>query len=159
MVELSSRRRIDFEPGFEPKPKREHEHDGADERLRLVTARGTLARLRGLLGRRRPPARAGLWLAPCRLIHTVGMRHDIAVAFIDREGRVCRWIERLAPWRCAGSMRAVAVVELPVGVIEATARGFARIEAEVARETVSDYSKYKKKRARKMRYFLRRIIK
>ncbi|OZI58112.1 hypothetical protein CAL27_20580 [Bordetella genomosp. 1] len=104
---------------------------GAD-RLRLVRARGWQGRLRGLLGRRRPLGRrTGLWLAPCRAVHTIGMRYPISVAFISDAGRVLRWVPVLRPWRMASCVRAVAVVEMRVGVIDAEHGGIGRIEAAI----------------------------
>lgn len=55
------------------------------------------SRARGLLGRRGLPPGHALWLAPCRSIHTVGMRFPIDVVFLDREGRALKVFEAL-PW-------------------------------------------------------------
>jgi uncharacterized protein len=43
------------------------------------------------------------------------MRFPIDAVFLDREHRVLRVVEHLAPWRVAGCRRAKAVIELPAG--------------------------------------------
>ena len=54
----------------------------------------------------------GLWLAPCRSIHTVGMRRPLDVLFLDRSLRVVK-INRLVRPLCLGiiSLKAHSVVE------------------------------------------------
>ena len=73
------------------------------------------SRNRGLLGRAGLDASAALVLTPCCAIHTASMRFAIDVVFIDREGRVVRIVNDLAPWRAAWAVRAHAVVELAGG--------------------------------------------
>lgn len=43
------------------------------------------------------------------------MRFPIDAVFLDREHRVLRVVEHLAPWRVAGCRGAKAVIELPAG--------------------------------------------
>lgn len=65
-------------------------------------------RLRGLLGSR--PKKGVIVLAPCRAIHTFGMRYCIDVAFIDKQGRVMGSVRALPPgkiMRCAGAYAAI----------------------------------------------------
>ncbi|QRR44403.1 DUF192 domain-containing protein [Bordetella pertussis] len=101
-------------------------------RLRLARARGWRGRLVGLLGRRRPPGpRSGLLMAPCRAVHTWGMAYAIDVAFVGRDGRVLRLVRGLKPWRGALCVRAVAVVETRVGVIDPEHGGIGRVEAAI----------------------------
>lgn len=85
---------------------------------------GWWERLRGLLGTGAPP-REALYIAPCRGVHTAGMRYAIDVVFVDGHGRVLRVVEQLAPWRMASAPGARAVVELPAGSVRrlALARG------------------------------------
>ncbi|SAI40164.1 Uncharacterized ACR%2C COG1430 [Bordetella trematum] len=80
-------------------------------RVRLLVASGAWGRLRGLLGRRRPLGlRSGLFLYPCRAVHSCAMAYPIAVWFIGPDGGVLRAC-RLSPWRWLSCPRAVAVVE------------------------------------------------
>lgn len=73
-------------------------------------------RLRGLIGH--PPLRAGegLWIVPCRQVHTHFMRAPIDVVFLDRSLTVLHVLPALAPWRVSPWVRgAHSVVELAAG--------------------------------------------
>ena len=48
------------------------------------------------------------------------MRFPIDAVFLDRDLVVLKVVEDLPPWRMAAQRGAKAVLELPVGVIEAT---------------------------------------
>jgi uncharacterized protein len=74
-------------------------------------------RLRGLLGAPPLAAGAGLLLLRCRAVHTLGMRHRIDVAFVDRAGVVLSLSSALAPARIAFCRRAAATLELRAGEI------------------------------------------
>lgn len=81
-------------------------------------------RLLGLMFR--PPLRPGegLWIEPCRSVHTHFMRFPIDVAFIDPEGYVLRVIPHMRPWRVSPLVRrAAAALELPAGTLGGTAAG------------------------------------
>jgi uncharacterized membrane protein (UPF0127 family) len=80
------------------------------------------ARRRGLIGRGH--IEGAFVLVPCKWIHTVGMRLDLDVAYVDREGTVIK-TERLAPWRVAAPVRHSATV------IEAVAGSFERWNLQV----------------------------
>lgn len=77
-------------------------------------------RMRGLLGR--PPLEEGegLWIEPCGVVHTFGMRYPLDLAFIDREGRVCKFARDVAPGRFAGTLAARSTLELRAGALAAT---------------------------------------
>ena len=78
-----------------------------------------LSRLVGLLGQRSLNEDEGLWIKPCRSIHTVGMRFSLDVVFLDAQNRVVKTRSGLAPFRiCWGGREAVSVLELPAGTIE-----------------------------------------
>ena len=82
-------------------------------RLRLAVKTG--ARMQGLLGAT-PASDAReedvLLIAPCRRIHTFGMRFALDVAFLDARGRVLRVVRGLAPGRLSRACPlAVAVLE------------------------------------------------
>lgn len=100
-------------------------------RVRVLRVRSWLGRLAGLLGRRPPRLPVGIWLAPCRAVHTIGMRYALDLFFLDRHGRVVRVVSALPPWRLALCLRAVSVVELEAGVVDVEHRGIGRIEAAV----------------------------
>lgn len=87
--------------------------------LFIIEARTAWQRLRGLLFRAPLPAGHALRLAPCRAVHTVGMRHDIDVVFVDRLGVVCAIRAPLPAWRAAACLGAWAVLELRAGQVAA----------------------------------------
>lgn len=68
-----------------------------------------LERLRGLLFRK-PDGRFYV-LAPCRDVHTFGMRCDIDVAFVGREGQVCAMYYRVGRGRRLRCANARMVIE------------------------------------------------
>ena len=91
---------------------------------RLLEPRTPLGRAVGLLGRSGLPPGTGMWLHPCRSIHTVGMRFPIDAVFVDRRCVVVRVEERLRPWRLVPLVwRARGVVELPAGAARGLAVG------------------------------------
>jgi uncharacterized membrane protein (UPF0127 family) len=83
--------------------------------LRWRFARGFVARLRGLLGRSPPVPGAALLIAPCRAVHTVGMRYPIDIVFLARDGRVLRVCPQVVPVRARVCRRAWGVAELAAG--------------------------------------------
>jgi len=83
--------------------------------LHLMMAGSTLERMRGLLGRAALGPREGMLLPHCGMIHTFGMRYPIDVVYLDREHRVLKVSEALAPRRMGGHWRARSVLELAAG--------------------------------------------
>jgi uncharacterized membrane protein (UPF0127 family) len=65
-----------------------------------VTGAGTsLIRVKGLLGKIRISQGEGLWVNPCRGIHTLGVLFPIDVVYLDAENRVIHLVEHLRPFR------------------------------------------------------------
>jgi uncharacterized membrane protein (UPF0127 family) len=96
----------------------------ADDRVvceQCLLAETTIARMRGLLGRRGLESGEGLLLRPASSIHTLFMRFPIDAVFLGREGDVLKVVHHLKPWRTAAARRAKAVLELVAG--EADRRG------------------------------------
>ena len=88
----------------------------------VVTAQTTLERTRGLLGTAKLPRGGGLWIVPCRTIHSFGMRYEFDAVFIDRKGRVVGMHPRFRRNRISRIFwRARGVLELPAGTIDRTA--------------------------------------
>jgi len=79
------------------------------------------SRLRGLLGRSRLEPGEGMIFEPCTSIHMFGMQFPIDVIHLSRHGEVVRVIPNLKPNRLGPYVwRSRTVIELPVGVAEAT---------------------------------------
>jgi len=82
----------------------------------LAFAHTHWTRLRGLLGIFEGDFRngCGLWIRPCRGVHTLAMRFPIDVLYLDRAGTVVHLEHNLQPWRFSPvRMQAASVLELP----------------------------------------------
>ena len=88
---------------------------------RVRTARTFLSRLVGLLGTAAIADGEGLWIVPCRSVHTLGMRYPIDVAFLDAGGVVVGILGGLPPNRVGRVFRdARGALELRSGILAAT---------------------------------------
>ena len=72
-------------------------------------------RRKGLLGRSGLDPASAIVIAPCFSIHTMFMRFDIDVVFVDEDGRVLKIVRDMGPWRIAVDPTAHAVVEFAAG--------------------------------------------
>ncbi|MGA8430868.1 MAG: DUF192 domain-containing protein [Candidatus Sulfotelmatobacter sp.] len=82
------------------------------------------SRLRGLMGasERDFGNGRGLWIVPCRGVHTLAMRFPIDVLYLSKAGTVVHIEQKLRPWRFAPiRMQAATVLELPSGKAVETA--------------------------------------
>jgi uncharacterized membrane protein (UPF0127 family) len=87
---------------------------------RVKAAVSLWSRSKGLLGTASLPSDEGLWLKPCRSVHTLFMRYPIDVLFLSREGLVLSKAT-LPPWRMSSWERqADGVLELAAGTIQRT---------------------------------------
>lgn len=97
-----------------------HEKSGSIIGDQIVCANTPLLRLVGLLGKKKLPVGAGVWLQPSSGVHTFGMRFAIDVLGLDAELRVVRLWANLPPQRITSvDFRVKSVVELAQGTIEA----------------------------------------
>lgn len=79
--------------------------------MKLVLATNLWARLTGLLLPSRCAKGETLLLAPCKSIHSFGMRFPLDVAFIDAEARVLLSERNIPPGHMRSQAKAVAVLE------------------------------------------------
>ena len=111
-----------------PGPVLEADGDRVDVSVEVASSRA--ARRRGLLGR--VAVDGVLVLAPCRQVHTIGMRCPIDVAFVARDGRVIR-VATMAPGRISRPvLRSRFVLEGTAGAFATW--GIARGAVVVVRE-------------------------
>jgi uncharacterized protein len=87
----------------------------------LAVADGHWSRLRGLIGI--PPAQfadgKGLWIVPCRGVHTLGMSFPIDVVYLDPQRTIVHMERNLQPWRFAPiRMKATSVLEFPGNTLQ-----------------------------------------
>jgi len=89
----------------------------------LALAHTHWSRLRGLLGASEGDFGngCGLWIVPCRGVHTLAMRFPIDVVYLDRAKKVVHIERDLQPWRFAPvRMQAASVLELPSRTVSET---------------------------------------
>lgn len=89
----------------------------------LARANTHCSRLVGLIGRRSTDFSAGmgLWITPCRGVHTLGMRFPIDVIYLDRGNTVVHLEQNLRPWRMGRvCLKAASVLELPPTTVSQT---------------------------------------
>ena len=82
----------------------------------LAVADTHWSRMRGLLGLHENDFRngCGLWIIPCRGVHTLGMGFPIDVVYLDQTQTVVHVERELRPWRLAPiTTQAASVLELP----------------------------------------------
>ncbi len=72
----------------------------------------------GLMFRKALPTDFGIWIKPCKSIHTMWMRIPIDVYFLDRDDVVIGFKENVRPWRIAMAPRnTYSVLEMGCGTI------------------------------------------
>jgi len=95
-------------------------------------------RLRGLLGASAGDFGngCGLWIVPCRGVHTLGMRFPIDAVYLDRARTVIHIERDLQPWRFAPvRLQAASVLELPCQTVIGTGTTLGdKIEITLAEE-------------------------
>jgi len=77
-------------------------------------------RMKGLIGRsaREFSVGQGLWIMPCKGIHTIGMSFPIDVVYLDETCHVLCLYHRLVPFRLAAlKLKARSVLELAAGTL------------------------------------------
>jgi hypothetical protein len=60
----------------------------------------------------------GLWLAPCNVVHTLGLRHEVDVVFLKADGTIARVARRLPPWRFISCRQASSALRLRAGTVK-----------------------------------------
>ena len=87
----------------------------------ISKAETAMARLFGLLGKRKLRLGTGLLIVPSSGVHTFGMLFPIDIIALDRAMRVRGVWERVGPCRLAGlGWKTHCVLELPAGTISAS---------------------------------------
>lgn len=74
-------------------------------------------RTRGLLGRPALLPGQGMLIRDCRLVHTLGMRYALDLAFLDGTGQIKKLVRDIRPNRMAGSFKAAQTLELATGTL------------------------------------------
>lgn len=83
---------------------------------RLTRADSLVTQTVGFLGRSRIDDDEAMWFDRCSAVHTLGMRAEIDVVFVDRGGVVLEVVSGVKPWRFwVARAGASSVVELAAG--------------------------------------------
>ncbi len=86
--------------------------------IKITCAHTWFRRLKGLLATLSLPDNRGLWLKPCKSIHTLGMFYTIDVVFLDAHGRIVKLAPRVFPmWFSLAPSKVKSVLELNAGNI------------------------------------------
>lgn len=96
--------------------------------IRMDTSNGLLCiaevadnhwtRLRGLLGRTGLIKDHGLWIKPCKSVHTSFMAFPIDVVYLTKDNVVAKTVSSLGPFHFSlGGPSARSAIELPAGTI------------------------------------------
>ncbi|HHZ20474.1 MAG TPA: DUF192 domain-containing protein [Firmicutes bacterium] len=76
-------------------------------------------RLKGLLGKEGLSPKEGLLLAPCRSVHTIGMKFAIDLVFLDKDNRVLAVYRNVPPGKPGITVKnAAKVLETAAGVTD-----------------------------------------
>ena len=108
---------------FSPQSKAFNQTRQAYLATALALADTHWTRLRGLLGTSASDFGngRGLWIVPCRGVHTLAMGFPIDVVFLDRDQMVVHIEQNLRPWRFAPvRLQAASVLELPCQTVAQT---------------------------------------
>ncbi|NTW05793.1 MAG: DUF192 domain-containing protein [Peptococcaceae bacterium] len=85
---------------------------------RLFIADSFFTRFKGLLGKKALNSGDGLLLVPCSSVHTMFMRFNLDLVFLDKKNLVVKTIAGLPPWRIVPPVfGAIKTLELPAGTI------------------------------------------
>lgn len=83
----------------------------------LETAFEARTRNRGLLGRDGLAHGHALIIAPCNMVHTIGMRFAIDLIYAAKDGRIVKLRPSVPSWRISGAVGAFTVIEMAAGGI------------------------------------------
>jgi uncharacterized membrane protein (UPF0127 family) len=82
------------------------------DEVKLWVADHWKTRLWGLIGLQTLAPHQGLWIPACRAVHTLGMRFDLALHFLDADYNLVRSYGRVPPSRMVFCRSATSVVEM-----------------------------------------------
>lgn len=99
------------------------EHKSGNNRLSVFVADTWLSRLVGLLRFNKIDNYTALWLKPCASIHTMWMRFNIDVVFLDESCKVLKIKENVRPFSFVFAPKGTASV-LEVAAFNAKQLGF-----------------------------------
>ncbi len=86
---------------------------------KVERAHTSFKRMKGLLGKTEMEKSYGLWISPCKSIHTFFMQFPIDVIFLSPDNQVVKLVHSIQPFRLSSWVgSAKSVLELASGAIE-----------------------------------------
>jgi uncharacterized membrane protein (UPF0127 family) len=86
---------------------------------RIDRAETFIQRFKGLMLKKQLPAGHGLYIRPCKNVHTFFMKFEIDVLHLDEDGRIVGMEQSLKPGTIGAAIPATkSVLELPAGTLE-----------------------------------------
>ncbi|MCL7746734.1 DUF192 domain-containing protein [Halalkalibacter alkaliphilus] len=86
--------------------------------IEIIKYETFLRRFKGLMFRRKPIAKEGIFLFPCNSIHMFFMFFPIDVVFLNEQKQIVYLKESVKPWTVIFPIKkAVSVLELPANTI------------------------------------------
>jgi len=83
--------------------------------LQTSQTTNVLERMIGLLNKKQLAENSGIWISPCKQVHTWFMKFSIDAVFVDNKNKVIA-IEELKPWKLSKMhWKAAGVIETPFG--------------------------------------------
>lgn len=70
-----------------------------NKKFDIMIANNPITRLIGLLKYKSIDENQAMFITPCNSIHTIGMRFNISVIFIDKNYKVTKFIPNMKPFR------------------------------------------------------------
>jgi uncharacterized membrane protein (UPF0127 family) len=83
----------------------------------VTVADNFFTRLKGLLGTTGLPKGQALLIRPCNSVHTFGMKYDIDVLFVDKEGQIRKIVASMRHGRVAYCSDSAYVIEMAGGSV------------------------------------------
>ena len=74
-------------------------------------------RLRGLLGRNLK-VNEGMLIEPCNSVHTMWMKYDLDIIYINKDNEIVKIIKKLKPWKLSVCTAAFKTLELPADTVD-----------------------------------------
>lgn len=112
----------------------------SNEKFEIIVARNFFFRASGLLFREKLNNRQCLLITQCRSVHTIGMRYNIDIVFIDAFGYITDIYYSVKPFNVLiASPEACSVVEFLGGILE----GFSLSKHEILFNRLDSQIKYK----------------
>jgi uncharacterized membrane protein (UPF0127 family) len=86
---------------------------------RIDRAETFIQRFKGLMLMKQLPIGHGLYIRPCKTVHTFFMKFEIDVLHLDEDGRIVGMEQSLKPGTIGAAIPATkSVLELPAGTLE-----------------------------------------